>query len=102
LFLSYRHSPLVVSDDKAWWKIGTHKTFELLVSNPLKILLSVSLLALLVFIDIGFCDRLSEFFAFTTKFFYVLIIRLGDYHQAVNGTPCCLAAQLSGIHYFSS
>ena len=68
LFLSYRHSPLVVSDDKAWWKIGTHKTFELLVSNPLKILLSVSLLALLVFIDIGFAIVFLNFLLFNEVF----------------------------------
>ncbi len=68
LFLSYRHSPLVVSDDKAWWKIGTHKTFDLLVSNPLKILLSVSLLALLVFIDIGFAIVFLNFLIFNEVF----------------------------------
>ena len=68
LFLSYRHSPLVESDDKAWWKIGTHKTFDLLISNPLKILLSVSLLALLVFIDIGFAIVFLNFLLFHEVF----------------------------------
>jgi hypothetical protein len=54
LFLSYRHSPLVVSEKESWWQIDTHQMFQLIVSNPVKILLSTSLLALLVFIDIGF------------------------------------------------
>jgi len=52
----------------AWWKIGTHKTFDLLVSNPLKILLSVSLLALLVFIDIGFAIVFLNFLLFNEVF----------------------------------
>ncbi len=68
LFLSYKHSPLVVPDEKTWWKIGTHKTLDLLVSNPLKILLSVSVLVLLVFIDIGFAIVFLNFLLFNEVF----------------------------------
>ena len=68
LFLSYRHSPLVVSENESWWKISTHKTFQLLISNPVKILLSVSLLALLVFIDIGFAIVFLNFLFFNEVF----------------------------------
>ena len=68
LYLSYRHSPLVVSEEKAWWKIGTHRKLDLLISNPLKILLSVSMLALLVFIDIGFAIVFLNFLFFNEIF----------------------------------
>lgn len=53
LYLSYRHSPLVSANTEAWWRIDTNKLISLLVSNPVKIILSLSLFITLVFIDIG-------------------------------------------------
>ena len=59
-----------------WWcrkkKVGgrldTHQMFQLIISNPVKILLSVSLLALLVFIDIGFAIVFLNFLFFNEVF----------------------------------
>ena len=53
---------------KVGGEISTHKTFQLLISNPVKILLSVSLLALLVFIDIGFAIVFLNFLFFNEVF----------------------------------
>lgn len=68
LFNSYRHSPLVISSEKCWWKINTGNILNVIVSNPVKILLSVSLLSTLVFVDIGFAIVFLNFLLFNEAF----------------------------------
>ena len=68
LYISYRHSPLVTSAERSWWKIDTFKPFHVLVSNPVKILLSISLLGLFIFIDIGFAIVFLNFLLFNEAF----------------------------------
>ena len=68
LFISYRQSPLVVATEKSWWRIATNRRLELLINNPVKIILSVSLLALFLFIDIGFAIVFLNFLLFNEAF----------------------------------
>lgn len=68
LYISYRHSPLVVSAEKSWWKIDTFRPVQILVSNPFKILLSISLLGTFIFIDIGFAIVYLNFLLFHEAF----------------------------------
>jgi len=65
---SYRYSPLVVGQEKSWWTINTSKISEVLFNNPMKVLISLSLLALLVFIDIGFGIVFLNFLLFNETF----------------------------------
>lgn len=71
LFISYKYSPLVASAKESWWGIGTGNFFNIVISNPVKILLSVSLLALFVFIDIGFAIVFLNFLFFNEAFLCV-------------------------------
>lgn len=68
LFFSYRHSPLVASEGESWWKTNTGRITDLIISNPVKILLSLSLLFLFVFIDIGFAIVFLNFLLFNEAF----------------------------------
>lgn len=68
LHWSYRHSPLVKSTHESWWRVSTGNVFDLLVNNPVKLLLSASLLALFVFIDIGFAIVFLNFLIFNEAF----------------------------------
>jgi hypothetical protein len=68
VYTSYRHSPLVVSSTESWWKIHTGNTIELVINNPVKVLLSISLLATFVFIDIGFAIVFLNFLFFNEAF----------------------------------
>ncbi|WP_276500558.1 hypothetical protein [Terrimonas pollutisoli] len=68
LFISYRRSPLVVVTGESWWRIGTDNKFQLLINNPVKIILSISLLALFLFIDIGFAIVFLNFLLFNEAF----------------------------------
>ncbi len=68
LYISCRHSPLVASAEKSWWKIDTFDPLHVLVSNPVKILLSLSLLGVFVFIDIGFAIVFLNFILFNEAF----------------------------------
>ncbi len=68
VFISYRHSPLVTATNKSWWKINTEKNADIIVSNPVKVLLSISLLAVFVFIDIGFAIVFLNFLLFNEAF----------------------------------
>ncbi|MBS1622129.1 MAG: hypothetical protein JSS80_10890 [Bacteroidetes bacterium] len=68
LFISYRHSPLVASAEKSWWKMDTSQLFHLLVSNPVKVLLSLSLMGVFIFIDIGFAIVFLNFLLFNEAF----------------------------------
>ncbi len=68
LYYSYRFSPLVTTAGKSWWKLTTKSAADLLLSNPVKILLSVSLMALFAFIDIGFAIVFLNFLFFNEAF----------------------------------
>ncbi|MBL7740770.1 MAG: hypothetical protein JNK14_16240 [Chitinophagaceae bacterium] len=68
LFISYRHSPLVTVAEKSWWRIHTGSSLDILVSNPVKVVLSISLLATFVFIDIGFAIVFLNFLLFNEAF----------------------------------
>lgn len=68
LHTSYRFSPLMTDQARAWWRVSTSRRFEMLVNNPIKILLSLSLLATFVFIDIGFAIVFLNFLLFHEAF----------------------------------
>lgn len=68
IYFSYEYSPLVVSSEKSWWKLSTGKSMNLIINNPIKVLLSVSLLALFVFVDIGFAIVFLNFLLFNEAF----------------------------------
>ncbi|MGZ8523974.1 MAG: hypothetical protein ACXWV1_06070 [Chitinophagaceae bacterium] len=68
LLISYKYSPLVVSAGESWWHIGTGNFFNIIASNPVKILLSVSMLVLFIFIDIGFAIVFLNFLVFNEAF----------------------------------
>ncbi|HTD95111.1 MAG TPA: hypothetical protein VK644_14900 [Chitinophagaceae bacterium] len=68
LFISYKYSPLVSSSERSWWHLATGKLLDIVINNPVKILLSVSLLALFVFIDIGFAIVFLNFLLFNEAF----------------------------------
>ncbi len=68
LFISYRFSPLTASQGEEWWQISSNRTLEMLVSNPLKILLSFSLLGSFLLIDIGFAIVFLNFILFHEAF----------------------------------
>jgi hypothetical protein len=68
LHWSYRNSPLVKPTHESWWRVGTGNLFDMLVNNPVKLLLSASLLALFVFIDIGFAIVFLNFLIFHEAF----------------------------------
>ena len=67
-YLAYRHSPLVVAREESWWQIDSRRPVHLLLSNPARILLATSLLALFVFIDIGFAIVFLNFLLFNEAF----------------------------------
>ena len=58
----------MVSAEKSWWGISTGKSFDIIISNPVKVLLSVSLLALFAFVDIGFAIVFLNFLLFNEAF----------------------------------
>lgn len=66
--VSYRHSPLVTSDEKAWWKINTSSIAHIICSNPAKSILSLTLLGTFLFIDIGFAIVFLNFILFNETF----------------------------------
>jgi hypothetical protein len=68
LFFSYKHSPLVAPEGESWWHTSTGRVADIIVSNPAKILLSLSLLFLFVFIDIGFAIVFFNFLLFNEAF----------------------------------
>jgi hypothetical protein len=68
VFISYKHSPLVCSAETSWWALGTGRILDIVVSNPVKVLLSVSLLGVFVFIDIGFAIVFLNFLLFNEAF----------------------------------
>jgi hypothetical protein len=68
IFISYKHSPLAASAEKSWWSLSTGRSLDILVNNPVKVLLSVSMLALFVFVDIGFAIVFLNFLLFNEAF----------------------------------
>ena len=68
VYVSYKHSPLVSSANASWWSIHTGRTTDIIINNPVKVLLSVSLLAVFVFIDIGFAIVFLNFLLFNEAF----------------------------------
>jgi hypothetical protein len=68
VFISYKNSPLVTSATNSWWTLSTEKKLDLVISNPVKVLLSISLLAVFVFIDIGFAIVFLNFLLFNEAF----------------------------------
>jgi hypothetical protein len=71
VLFSYKHSPLVVPAEKAWWKIRTGNLLDITIANPVKSLLSLSLLAVFAFIDIGFAIIFLNFILFNEAFLYI-------------------------------
>lgn len=71
LHYSYKFSPLVTSSGKSWWKLSTGNKPDILINNPVKVLLSVSLLGLFAFIDIGFAIIFLNFLLFNEAFFCI-------------------------------
>ncbi|HSU29557.1 MAG TPA: hypothetical protein VLJ68_14315, partial [Chitinophagaceae bacterium] len=68
VYISYKHSPLVASSEKTWWGLRTGKPLDIIISNPVKVLLSISMLAVFVFIDIGFAIVFLNFLLFNEAF----------------------------------
>ncbi len=68
IFISYKHSPLVASAEKSWWGIRTGQPLDIIMNNPVKVLLSISLLALFIFVDIGFAIVYLNFLLFNEAF----------------------------------
>ncbi len=68
VFISYQYSPLVKGADTSWWSIDTSRFSSLIISNPVKVLLSVSLLVVFAFIDIGFSIVFLNFLLFHEAF----------------------------------
>ena len=67
-YVSCRFSPLVAPSEKSWWSISTGSAADLVISNPVKVLLSLSLLGLFSFIDIGFALLFFNFLLFNEAF----------------------------------
>lgn len=65
---SYRYSPLSTATERAWWRLHTGRRLDLLISNPVKIFLSLSLLALFALVDIGFAIVFFNFLLFNEAF----------------------------------
>jgi hypothetical protein len=68
IYISYKHSPLVTSAEKSWWSINTGKPFDIIINNPVKVLLSISLLGLFAFVDMGFAIVFLNFLLFNEAF----------------------------------
>ncbi len=68
IYISYCHSPLVTSSEKSWWGLNTARSFDIVINNPVKVLLSVSLLGLFAFVDIGFAIIFLNFLLFNEAF----------------------------------
>ncbi|MFZ1264236.1 MAG: hypothetical protein WAT34_12080 [Chitinophagaceae bacterium] len=68
IYISYKHSPLVISAEKSWWGVHTGRSFDIIINNPVKVLLSVSLLGLFAFVDIGFAIIFLNFLLFNEAF----------------------------------
>jgi|GEM_PF-1135697 len=70
-YASCKYSPLVAVSEKSWWSINTGKLSNIIISNPVKLLLSISLLALFSLIDIGFALIFFNFLLFNEAFLFI-------------------------------
>ncbi len=70
-YVSCKYSPLVAASEKSWWGINTGRVIDIIISNPVKLLLSLSLLALFSFIDIGFALVFFNFLLFNEAFLFI-------------------------------
>jgi hypothetical protein len=68
IYLSYKYSPLVTSTEESWWRISTGRSLDIIINNPVKVLLSLSLLGLFAFIDIGFAIVFLNYLLFNEVF----------------------------------
>ena len=68
IYISYKYSPVVASSEESWWHISTGKSLDIIINNPVKVLLSISLLALFAFVDIGFAIVFLNFLLFNEAF----------------------------------
>ncbi len=59
---------MVASAETSWWDIHTGRPLDIIINNPVKVLLSFSLLAVFVFIDIGFAIVFLNFLLFNEAF----------------------------------
>lgn len=98
LFTSYRHSPLVREQSKAWWRLHTGRQLQMLISNPVKIILSLSLLSFLLFIDIGFAIVFFNFLIFHEAF---LCINYGVAGLAAGSSSNAVRMTLIGAGYLA-
>lgn len=69
--VSYSFSPLMAPGAKSWWTLSTDNLADLFISNPVKLLLSISLLGLFFFIDIGFALLFLNFLLFNEAFLFI-------------------------------
>lgn len=70
-YFSYRFSPLVIAKEKSWWSIHTGSVADIIISNPARFLLSVSMLGFFLFIDIGFGLVFFNFLLFNEAFLFI-------------------------------
>jgi hypothetical protein len=68
LYVSYKFSPLAAAAEKSWWSISTGRSVDIIINNPVKVLLSISLLGLFAFVDIGFAIVFLNFLLFNEAF----------------------------------
>ncbi len=68
VYIAYRHSPLAATAAKSWWSVDTGNSAHMIISNPVKLVLSISLLAVFAFIDIGFSIVFLNFLLFNEAF----------------------------------
>lgn len=70
-WLATGFSPLLVASGKSWWKVDTSSKMHLLISNPARLLLSLSLLMVFSLVDIGFALVFLNFLLFHESFLLI-------------------------------
>ncbi|MBL0269294.1 MAG: hypothetical protein IPP99_11670 [Chitinophagaceae bacterium] len=70
-WLSTGFSPLLVASGKSWWKVDSSRKMHLLISNPARLLLSLSLLMVFSLVDIGFALVFLNFLLFHESFLLI-------------------------------
>ncbi|MBK6828354.1 MAG: hypothetical protein IPG86_16515 [Chitinophagaceae bacterium] len=70
-WLATGFSPLLVASGKSWWKVDTSRKMHLLISNPARLLLSLSLLMVFSLVDIGFALVFLNFLLFHESFLLI-------------------------------
>ena len=67
-YTATRFSPLVTAAEESWWQLNSSRKLEMLIANPARLLISVSLLALFAFMDIGFALIFINYLLFNETF----------------------------------